>query len=315
LSAYGIIAPDVALITVSGDCGSRHDEVARLAAARLRFEHFPLPRLLTSLEREFALAPGAFREEGELWANAATAYLARLAAEQHLVVSAGAAEQLMTALAGVLRVRIHASESARAGAVMLDEGCDRAEAMRRVAESGRGPRARSNKAFDLVLNAERLTTEQMAEITAAAAEARLLPQSGFLPLVESQRLEMEARLNLAGHGIAPQGPIPLERRGFSHPSEEVFANLLDFYRIAWEYEPRSFPIEWDEAGQVVEAFTPDFYLPEFGTFVELTTMKQHLVTRKNRKIRRLRELHPEVRIQVFYQRDFDNLVFKLGLNS
>ena len=93
----------------------------------------------------------------------------------------------------------------------------------------------------------------------------------------------------------------------------MFANLLDFYRIAWEYEPRSFPIQYDRDGRVLEAFTPDFYLPEFDLYVELTTMKQSLVTKKNRKVRLLRELYPHVNIQVFYQKDFENLIFKYGL--
>jgi hypoxanthine phosphoribosyltransferase len=93
----------------------------------------------------------------------------------------------------------------------------------------------------------------------------------------------------------------------------MFANLLDFYRIAWEYEPRSFPIHLDADGKALEAFTPDFYLPEFALYVELTTMKQSLVTRKNRKVRLLRELYPTLNIQVFYQKDFENLIFKYGL--
>ena len=87
---------------------------------------------------------------------------------------------------------------------------------------------------------------------------------------------------------------------------------MDFYRIEWEYEPRTFPIEWNEQGVVVEAFTPDFYLPELDLYVELTTMKQSLVTRKNRKAKRLRDLHPEVNIRVFYQKDVGDLIFKLG---
>jgi hypoxanthine phosphoribosyltransferase len=107
--------------------------------------------------------------------------------------------------------------------------------------------------------------------------------------------------------------VQLRRRPFVHPSEEIFANLLDFYRINWEYEPRSFPLEWDAAGKVTEAFTPDFYLPDFDLYVELTTMKQSLVTRKNRKIRRLRQLYPDINIQVFYEKDFRNLIFKYGL--
>jgi hypoxanthine phosphoribosyltransferase len=100
---------------------------------------------------------------------------------------------------------------------------------------------------------------------------------------------------------------------FANPSEEMFANLLDFYRIAWEYEPRSFPVQWNREGRAQESFTPDFYLPEFDLYLELTTMKQSLVTKKNRKVRLLRELYPDLNIQVFYQKDFENLVFKYGL--
>ena len=84
-------------------------------------------------------------------------------------------------------------------------------------------------------------------------------------------------------------------------------------RIAWDYEPRSFPVSYAPDGSVLEAFTPDFYLQEFDLYVELTTMKQSLVTRKNRKVRLLRELYPHLNIQVFYQKDFENLIFKYGL--
>ena len=111
----------------------------------------------------------------------------------------------------------------------------------------------------------------------------------------------------------PPDKITIRNKMFANQSEEMFANLLDFYRIAWEYEPRSFPVQYDRDGNVLEAFTPDFYLPEFDLYVELTTMKQSLVTRKNRKVRLLRELYPHLNIQVFYQKDFENLIFKYGL--
>lgn len=102
---------------------------------------------------------------------------------------------------------------------------------------------------------------------------------------------------------------------FAHPSEEEFARLLDFYRIEWRYEPTTFPIEWDDAGNVTQAFTPDFYLPGLDLYVELTTAKQKLVTRKNRKIRRLHELYPDVNLKVFYGRDFEQLFLKYGNNG
>jgi hypoxanthine phosphoribosyltransferase len=101
---------------------------------------------------------------------------------------------------------------------------------------------------------------------------------------------------------------------FVNRSELEVAKLLDYYRIPWEYEPRSFVLETDERGRVREATTPDFYLPEQDLYVELTTMKQSLVTRKNRKIRKLRERYPNVKVKLFYKRDFERLVEKYGID-
>lgn len=100
---------------------------------------------------------------------------------------------------------------------------------------------------------------------------------------------------------------------FIHPSEEVFARILDFYGIPWEYEPRTFPLEEDEDGNVTKAFTPDFYLPEQDLYVELTTLRPQLSTHKNRKLKRLQELYPEVNIKLFKRREIRNLMIKYGL--
>jgi len=100
---------------------------------------------------------------------------------------------------------------------------------------------------------------------------------------------------------------------FAHPSERLFACLLDLFEERWQYEPVEFPLDWDEQGSPVSAFRPDFYLPDRGVFIELTTADQRLVTRKNRKVRRMRELYPEVPIQIVYQRDFAALVSSHGL--
>jgi len=148
-----------------------------------------------------------------------------------------------------------------------------------------------------------------------AAAARDLNEQGLLSAAADAQLQFQARLELSRYGILPAGAAALKRSGFSHPSEEIFAHLLDFYRIAWEYEPHSFPIQWDKDGKALEAFTPDFYLPEVDMYVELTTMKQSLVTRKNHKVKLLREIYPHINIQVFYQKDFQNLVFKYGLGG
>jgi hypothetical protein len=108
---------------------------------------------------------------------------------------------------------------------------------------------------------------------------------------------------------------PLDEIAFAHASERVAAEILDFYRIRWEYEPTTFPIEWDGQGNVIASFSPDFYLPDFDLFIELTTMSQKLVTKKNRKVRRLRELYPDVNIKIFYQKDFRRLLARFGIGS
>ena len=74
-------------------------------------------------------------------------------------------------------------------------------------------------------------------------------------------------------------------------------------------------LEWSRDGGPEQAFSPDFYLPAYDLFIEITTMNQKLVTKKNRKARRLRELYPDVRIKVFYQRDYLNLLVKYGLEE
>jgi hypothetical protein len=102
---------------------------------------------------------------------------------------------------------------------------------------------------------------------------------------------------------------------FAHESERQFARLLDFYDIEWEYEAQEFAVEWDDEGQAIKFFRPDFYLPGEGIFIEITTMNQKLVTKKNRKVRRLRELYPEVRCKIFYQRDYLHLLVKYGLDE
>jgi hypoxanthine phosphoribosyltransferase len=169
--------------------------------------------------------------------------------------------------------------------------------------------------FDVILNSEHMDASQMAEVLQTAAAARRLHEQGLLAADAEAQIQFETRLKLARHGIVPAGQARLKRAAFSHPSEEVFANLLDFYRIPWEYEPRSFPLQWDKDGRVIEAFTPDFYLPEFDLYVEITTMKQTLVTRKNRKVKLLRAVYPHINIQVFYQKDYQDLVFKHGLKE
>ena len=99
---------------------------------------------------------------------------------------------------------------------------------------------------------------------------------------------------------------------FAHQSEAELARILDYYGVAWRYEPDVFPISWNADGVVIESFAPDFYLPEIDLYLELTTLKQSLVRKKNRKLRYLRQLYPEIRVKLFYARDFRALMVKYG---
>ena len=112
-------------------------------------------------------------------------------------------------------------------------------------------------------------------------------------------------------------PSPTERASrppkFVNSAEELFAKVLDFYSIEWEYEPRTFPLEWDAQGNVTEGFTPDFYLPSQDLYIELTTLRPKLVTYKNRRLRRMQELYPEIRIKLMKRREMRDMMVKYGL--
>ena len=121
-------------------------------------------------------------------------------------------------------------------------------------------------------------------------------------------------------GVMPEMPVFQAYRGtepprFANPAELEYAKVLDWYGIPWAYEPRTFVLERDAEGRVIEAFTPDFYLPDQDLYLEVTVMKQSLVTRKNRKLRKLRAQYPDVKVKLFYERDFQRLAAKFGLRK
>jgi hypothetical protein len=308
----------MALLTISGDPASRWEEVARGAAQLLEFELVTESRLAQWMIEEFGEAPVPARA----WSPAAVAVLARLAREHPLLIAVDGSEQLFRPAPWLMRARITTIEAHRVGNLMLDLRLEKPEALARLREldtehkrlrkARTGRTSADQRAFDLTLNLANMDAAPAAEVLAAAS-AKRLAQQGLLSPNAADEIEFETRLELSKRGIVPARRARVKRASFGHPSEEMFANLLDFYRIHWEYEPRSFPLQWDKGGRVMEAFTPDFYLPEFDLYVELTTMKQSLVTKKNRKVKLLRAIYPHINIQVFYQKDFQDLVFKYGL--
>ena len=127
--------------------------------------------------------------------------------------------------------------------------------------------------------------------------------------VRSRGYHSQAEMQEPARFHAYRGSAPPR---FANEAERECALILDFHGVPWDYEPRTFDLEFDERGRVTEAFTPDFYLPEQDLYVEITTMRQSLVTKKNRKLRRLRELYPDVRVKLFYRRDVEALVERHG---
>jgi hypothetical protein len=304
----------MALLTISGDVASRWEEMARSAAQMLDFELVTEARLSQWMTEEFGEAAIPAR----MWRAAAVTVLARLSKEHHLAIAVEGAERLFPAMGQVLRARLVAPVAQRVGNLMLDERLEKPQALARLreldAEAKRLRKARSGKTtldpgnFDITVN----TVHGQAAEMLAAAVTRGLGAPELLGATADE-LQFHTRLELAKRGIVPAERAQVKRAKFGHPSEEVFANLLDFYRIEWQHEPRTFALQWDKHGQVAKAFTPDFYLPEFDLYIELTTMKQSLVSHKNRKVAMLRAIYPHVNIQVFYQKDFQDLIFRHGL--
>jgi hypothetical protein len=217
-------------------------------------------------------------------------------------------------------VRIIAPRDIRAHNVIQDSGIPFEQALREIEDhdrrhlrfirsSFRRP-SETPERYDLVINTGALDIEQAAELILAAVRLKKLADFGMVSseTVEKAKLRNQIRLLRALTKLSIERNQSLTQ--FAHPSELVFARLLDFYGIRWQYEPRTFPLQYDEKGNLVEAFSPDFYLPDSDLFVELTTMKQSLVTKKNRKVKRLRELYPDIKIRLLYQKDFEDLIFK-----
>ncbi len=111
------------------------------------------------------------------------------------------------------------------------------------------------------------------------------------------------------------GQHSANRSQFAHPAEAEFARLLDYYGIAWQYEPRTFPLAWDEGGDVILAFSPDFYLPDEETYVELTTLRPGLSSHKNRKMRLMQELYPDIKVKLYKRSAIRRLLVRYGLDE
>ncbi len=163
----------------------------------------------------------------------------------------------------------------------------------------------------------KLQTEKRLDAN-AVVESRTSIPAALLPEVKRAISQIETILSDRGELDDYDNAQAYQQSrtiGFANESEKEFARILDFYEITWEYEPTTFPIAWDDEGYVRESFTPDFYLPDYGIFIELTTMKQSLVTKKNRKVRLFEKHYPNIPVKLFYGKDYKALLAKFGITA
>jgi cytidylate kinase len=152
--------------------------------------------------------------------------------------------------------------------------------------------------YDIILNTDRMSIEHCVELIA-------------FNISLNESLKFNKSINAENNMIKR---FSESKPTFKHPAEEEFANILDMYGIVWQYEPNTFPVKWDAEGNVTMAISPDFYLPKFNTYIEITTMDQKYVTTKNKKVRLVRELYPNISINIVYKKDFYSLLERFGLS-
>jgi len=239
-----------------------------------------------------------------------------LSFQENLVLLGHGGQFLFRGCPSVFHVRIQASLPHRVGNFPAGERGKpesvlqrREQQRRRLVRRAFGADLTSPEHYDLVLKMDTLGVHGAVKTVLASLEGLPWREDGDFESIRSYGRDRGVREVL----LEPLPAIVQGEASFAHPSEAEFARVLDFYRIRWEYEPTSFPIEWWPDGRVKESFTPDFFLPDLGTYLELTTMKQALVTKKNRKVRRFRELYPERKLNIFYGRDYRRLALKYGL--
>lgn len=313
----------MAIVTISHQYGGRGDLIARQVAEHLGFEYIT-PGKVGEIIRERYQIDDPLQQKGasKIIANLISAILTEMAVLNDLVVLECGGQFIFRRFPNALHVRVIASREMRAQNIGQDKGIPPEEALKLIDVQDRAQerllRARfqhsmgTTENYDLIVNTGTLETNAALEIILSAVRLKKIGSFGMVSdeNVERLRLRNQIRLQKALTKLSLQNDEPLAQ--FAHSSEQVFARLLDFYGIRWEYEPRTFPLRYDERGNITEAFSPDFYLPDSDLYVELTTMKQALVTKKNRKVKLLRELYPNVRIRLLYQKDIEDLIFKFA---
>jgi len=312
------------IITISREFGSGGESIARLVSEKTGFLLVNKEMVVQGLSEHGITKPTSRLEDldlkssedqsGRQYIDAMHEYLYDLAIRRHLVILGRGGLFLFRDYPPALHVRLIAQFTQRVQRVTKLYDLNVETAVKLVKEQDRNMNRYYRQVFDvnwnnlrlynLVLNTEDMGLEDAADIIVAAyrihAEPRELKDGPASAEIEDSVLT---------------SPADEEADQFMHPSEEEFAHMLDFYRIQWEYEPQTFLLEWDSEGNVVEAFSPDFYLPDQDLYIELTTQKPKQVWKKNRKIRRMKEFYPHINVRLIDKRGFESLLKKHSIDQ
>jgi len=316
----------MAIITISRLTGSGGREIATATAQALNFQLVDRHAMDAVIDQKFPVRTeqlSRIKKDPRVYQEMVRSAIAEVAASNNVVILGSGGQFLFARIAASLRVQIVAPLPYRIARVMRLANVDREAAEKIIEDRDRekerflttlyGKDWRDPSHYDLVLNIDQFSNEMAVEIIVKAAQAKGIEVTPVELPPQLREEILTTKLDVAQMADLEHEEEKLPE--FAHPSEREFARVMDFYRIRWQYEPKTFPIEWDEQHNITKAFTPDFYLPDLDLYIELTTMKQSLVTKKNRKVRLLKELYPGVNIKILYERDYKNLIWKYGLNG
>lgn len=309
----------MAIITISRQNGSLGDEIADALASRLgtivisrkyALDNFfgeinpgTLDRLNESAKFFEMTLPGSNRTYSDILAERIRT-LASESKDKDLVILGMGGSVLLAGFPGAIHIRVTASEATRISTTAKKYRITNDEASEVLNIADRKHRKfvktlydkdiTSPEQFDLILNTDRLSVDECVDAISELARkhdlrVRLTESNSFSKTIDHQTRNIT----------------------FKNDTEEEFARILSLYNIEWLYEPKTFPVEWDAEGNVTMAISPDFYLPRFNLYLELTTMDQRYVTRKNKKMRLVKELYPGTNIRIVYKKDFNELVDRL----
>jgi cytidylate kinase len=303
-------------ITISRQTGSLGRKITELLAGKLELPVISrdlvinqwLPEIANKHELHMlAESPGFYLNpsaEGLTFAEYIENKLRAFIAEQPAIIFGLGAQIIFSRHPAAIHVKVMASQDVRTKRIMQRYGMEETDAQRFLEITDR-----KHKRYISTIYKKNWSDPTLYHI---------ILNTDFITIEESVSLLYDFARNKEIYAQPPVEPSDTEGKKpvfFKHSSEEEFAKILDMYNIEWEYEPRTFPIKWDEEGNITLAFSPDFYLPRFNTFIELTTMNQKYASQKKKKVELLKELYPGTNINIVFKKDFYTLLKRFRLKE